>query len=214
MLTLTFHEGDPIDGLHDAPYTREIRDLIGENLYRIYGRQMFAYHVVHGDPNPGNYAFLPDGRVILYDYGCVKKLTERQVRIFREVARAALVGDYERLDGLLEIHGSRVPGTPSPPPDFYKRWCDALLRDVIEGEVFDYGTSQHHAEIMALIPMSMPWVTSFQPPAELSVIDRVVAGLHNIFRKIEPRLRWLPLLEEHLAMSDELGPLEEEREDR
>ena len=38
--------------------------------------QIFKLKTVHADPNPGNFAFRRDGRIIIYDYGCVKKLSE------------------------------------------------------------------------------------------------------------------------------------------
>lgn len=204
VLTLTYEEGDPLEALHDEPYTQEIRDEIGENLYRIYGTQLFKYHAVHGDPNPGNYAFRPDGTVVLYDYGCVKKLSPKMVCIYRDIMHAAMAQEFGAIDDLLFEMGARIPDSPDVPAEFYQRWYEVLLEEVVENEIFDYRESRHHIEVMKLLPEARKRLRSFQPPAEGAIINRVVGGLHNMFRKIGPRLRWIGLLQDHVAMAEEL----------
>lgn len=204
VLTLTFEDGDPLEALHDEPYTQEVRDQIGENLYRIYGSQLFKYHAVHGDPNPGNYAFRPDGTVVLYDYGCVKKLSPRMVCIYRDIMYSALAQEFGEIDELLFEMGARIPDSPDVPDEFYRRWYQVLLEEVVENEMFDYRQSRHHIEVMKLLPEARKRIRSFQPPAEGAIVNRVVGGLHNMFRRIGPRLRWVGLLEEHVAYAADL----------
>jgi predicted unusual protein kinase regulating ubiquinone biosynthesis (AarF/ABC1/UbiB family) len=208
VLTMTYESGDHMDDLQKPPYTQEIRDRIGTNLYRLYGRQLFCYRTFHADPNPGNFAFREDGTIVLYDYGCIKRLEPTYVQVYRDVCRAALEGRVDEIDPLLFALGARVPGTSAVPHSFYQTWVDVLLSQVTEEEIFDYRTSRHHLEIMKLVPLAMEYLDFFQPPPEGVLVDRVVLGLHNNFRAIGPRLRWVELLKEHVELADSLGPLD------
>ena len=114
----------------------------------------------------------------------------------------------DEIDPLLFALGARVPGTSAVPHSFYQTWVDVLLSQVTEEEIFDYRTSSHHLEIMKLVPLAMEYLDFFQPPPEGVLVDRVVLGLHNNFRAIGPRLRWVELLKEHVELADSLGPLD------
>src|SRR5207247_2253428 len=72
VLTLTYEPGDHISELDDERYPQEVRDKIGENLFRLMLSQILEFKTLHADPNPANLAFRPDGTIVLYDFGCVK----------------------------------------------------------------------------------------------------------------------------------------------
>src|SRR5690606_34582877 len=93
VLTLTYEPGDHIHEL-DGRYTQEIRDRIGEHLFRAFAAQLFDLQAIHADPNPGNLAFRPDGSIVLYDYGCIKRVKPEILRPYRETIRAGLEEDY------------------------------------------------------------------------------------------------------------------------
>jgi predicted unusual protein kinase regulating ubiquinone biosynthesis (AarF/ABC1/UbiB family) len=200
VLTLTYEEGDPIGALHDEPYNQEIRDQIGVNLFKMIGRQIFRDRTIHGDPNPGNYAFRPDGRIVLYDYGCVKKLEPEYVETFREIVRCSIAGNYDAIDGLMFALKVRPKGSPPVPSDFYQMWVEVLLDQVLDDRMFDYRESRHHEQVLKLIPASLKYRTSFQPNGDIVMVDRVIIGLHNNFRTIGPVLPWLELLTEAAEM--------------
>lgn len=200
VLTLTYEPGDSLEELTEAPYTDEIRDTIGTNLIRMFGAQVFRYKTMHADPNPGNYAFRPDGKIVLYDYGCVKKLSPRVVSIYRDMAEAIYKENYIRLDRMLMLLGARVEGSPDVPEEFYEQWRRILLEPFIKDEVYDYGDSKIVEEAQRHAVGAIKYAHSFQPAPELVFLDRVMVGLHNNFRTFGPRVPWRSLLEEHLAI--------------
>lgn len=200
VLTLTYEPGDSLDVLATDKYSPEIRDLIGTNLIQMFGDQLFKYHNLHADPNPGNYAFRTDGRVVLYDYGCVKKLEPRVVSIYRDLADSMYRENYIRSDEMLELLGARIPNSPVVPEEFYAEWREILLAPFIEGEFYDYGESSIHERAKERAVSAVKYVNSFQPSADLVFIDRVLVGLHNNFRTFGPRVRWHDLLREFLAI--------------
>jgi predicted unusual protein kinase regulating ubiquinone biosynthesis (AarF/ABC1/UbiB family) len=67
----------------------EIRDRIGEIVFRFYYGSMFRHGRFSGDPHPGNMILLPDGKVAFLDFGLFKsvdkEITERELACQRAV---------------------------------------------------------------------------------------------------------------------------------
>ncbi len=200
VLTLTYEEGDSLKDLNHEPYTDEIRDLIGTNLIRMFGAQVFTHKTLHADPNPGNYAFRPDGTIVLYDYGCVDHLDERIVSMYRDMAEAMYTENYIRLDRMLLELGARASDGPEVPEEFYAEWRQILLAPFIREELYDYAISTIHQEAQRNAMGALKYANSFQPSPHLIFIDRVMVGLHNNLRTFGPKVPWRGLLEEHLAI--------------
>jgi hypothetical protein len=67
---------------------------------------MLRYGMLYADPHPGNYRFLPDGRVAFLDFGCVKELPPEMVAGMKRYMGAALDGDWAEFDrALVEVLG-------------------------------------------------------------------------------------------------------------
>ncbi|MEO1266967.1 MAG: AarF/ABC1/UbiB kinase family protein, partial [Myxococcota bacterium] len=64
ILTLTYEPGDSIIELPEERYDQATRNLIGERLVHMMYRQIFAFHAVHGDPNPANFACRDNGDLV------------------------------------------------------------------------------------------------------------------------------------------------------
>ncbi|HMY15126.1 MAG TPA: AarF/ABC1/UbiB kinase family protein [Polyangium sp.] len=78
--------------------TQEARNRAGETIWRFTFRAMLRYGVLYADPHPGNYRFLPDGRVHFLDFGCVKMLPPHLVAGMKRYMTAALDGDWQEFD--------------------------------------------------------------------------------------------------------------------
>ena len=67
------------------------RDRIGRRLADMVHRQIYEFGAVHADPNPANFAFRPNGDIVLYDFGCVKVFPPEDARIYRDLIRETAV---------------------------------------------------------------------------------------------------------------------------
>jgi predicted unusual protein kinase regulating ubiquinone biosynthesis (AarF/ABC1/UbiB family) len=80
------------------------RDHFGEIVFRFFFGSFYRNGHFSGDPHPGNYLLLPDGRVAFLDFGLTKKVSMSHVEAEMGVIRAGLEGDaeslYERLADL------------------------------------------------------------------------------------------------------------------
>ena len=53
---------------------------------------------LYADPHPGNYRFLPDGRVAFLDFGCVKIMPKELIAGMKRYMRAAMDQDWPEFD--------------------------------------------------------------------------------------------------------------------
>lgn len=194
VLTLTFEPGDRIDELDARGYPQEVRDRIGVNLFTALLVQLFEYGLLHADPNPGNLAFRPNGDVVLYDYGCVKRIKPEIAAGYLQIVRAGLAEDYDGVEqGMLAL-GVRNPEGPPVDRAFYKQWRDVFALSFVAPGDFDFGKATIHDEVIKLIPSALRAANSFQPPPELIFIDRTIVGHYGNLRRIGARGRFLDLL--------------------
>jgi predicted unusual protein kinase regulating ubiquinone biosynthesis (AarF/ABC1/UbiB family) len=75
------------------------RDRIAEIVFRFYFGCMYRHHQFSGDPHPGNFLALDDGRVAFLDFGLFKRIDASVAEFELELARRGISGDT---DGLLE----------------------------------------------------------------------------------------------------------------
>jgi predicted unusual protein kinase regulating ubiquinone biosynthesis (AarF/ABC1/UbiB family) len=80
------------------------RDRFGEIVFRFFFGSFYRNGHFSGDPHPGNYLLMEDGRVAFLDFGLTKKVPMAHVDAEMGVIRAGLEGDAEALyDRLAEL---------------------------------------------------------------------------------------------------------------
>lgn len=185
VLTLTCEYGDSLDVVATSPaYSQEMRDRIGRRIFDIFGKQIFVHHAVHCDPHPGNFAFRPDGSIVIYDFGAVKRLTPDLTSIYRRIMRAAYAQDYTAIDEALIDLGVRKIDGPRPEDRFYQRWIDIFLPAFSE-HPFDFGKSRMHFDVMKQVRATpLSYLDSFQPSAKTMLVDRVISGHYWTLMKL------------------------------
>ena len=198
VLTLTYEPGHHIGELEEFP--QQVRNRIGEALFRLLAQQIFELGVLHADPNPGNFAFRPDGTIVLYDFGCIKRLDPEIVEAYRDTIRAGFDEDYAGVeDGLVRLGARNLEG-PQVPLDYYKPWRDIFMRPLLGDEPYDYGHSSLQQDALKLVPgFITKYMRSFQPPVELVFLDRVVVGHYGNLRKLGAIGQYRGLLEPYVA---------------
>ncbi len=91
------------------------RQRAGEVLFRFAQGSIHRLGVFNGDPHPGNYRFLPDGRVAFLDFGLVKRWTPGEWERLSPCLDAILADDRDRLVAAMEAV-SFLAARPRPRP--------------------------------------------------------------------------------------------------
>ncbi len=204
ILTMRYEAGDPLESLEELGYSQALRNQIGVSLVEIMADQIFSLHRLHADPNPANFGFRQDGKIVFYDFGCTKTLPSKIVQAYRDTLRSALEEDYLGVeDGLIRCGARNLEG-PEVPVSYYKMWRDIFMAPFYPDSYYDFGQANIHNEVLKHIPLFLAkYVSSFSPPPELIFVDRVVVGHYAILRKLEAQAHYRSLLDAALSMSKE-----------
>jgi predicted unusual protein kinase regulating ubiquinone biosynthesis (AarF/ABC1/UbiB family) len=95
VLVSEYVEGTGFEALKLRPAAE--RNRIGEIIFRFYFGCMYRHHEFSGDPHPGNFLLLDDGRVAFLDFGLYKHIDASVAQYEIEIGRLGILGDGERL---------------------------------------------------------------------------------------------------------------------
>jgi predicted unusual protein kinase regulating ubiquinone biosynthesis (AarF/ABC1/UbiB family) len=72
---------------------QKTRDRFGEIVFRFFFGSLYRDGDFSGDPHPGNYKLLGDGRVAFLDFGMTKRISRQRLEHEKGAIRAALAND-------------------------------------------------------------------------------------------------------------------------
>jgi len=118
--------------------SQEERDRLGEIVFRFFLGCLYRHRQFSGDPHPGNFLMLDDGRVAFLDFGLFKRMDPDAVELELAAQRAVIEGDGPALHDLLAKSGFL------PEPD---RVDPEHLLAFIEDAVWWYTTADETVEL-------------------------------------------------------------------
>jgi predicted unusual protein kinase regulating ubiquinone biosynthesis (AarF/ABC1/UbiB family) len=102
---------DAVKGMDEAT-----RDRYGEMVFRFFFDRERTLMIL-GDPHPGNYLLLPDGRVGFLDFGMVRRVPIEHLERERALGRAIAEGDAVTVHALMSELGYLPDPDEFPPED-------------------------------------------------------------------------------------------------
>jgi predicted unusual protein kinase regulating ubiquinone biosynthesis (AarF/ABC1/UbiB family) len=136
VLVSEFVHGVGFEELKDRPQAE--RDRIGEIVFRFFLGCLYRHRQFSGDPHPGNFLLLADGRMAFLDFGLFKRLDSGPVELELAAQRAVVEGDAASLHRLLAESGF----LPEP-----KRVDPEHLLAFIESAIWWYTTADETVEL-------------------------------------------------------------------
>jgi predicted unusual protein kinase regulating ubiquinone biosynthesis (AarF/ABC1/UbiB family) len=103
VLVSEFVDGVGFEELKARPQAE--RDRIGEIVFRFFLGCLYRHRQFSGDPHPGNFLLLEDGRMAFLDFGLFKRLDAEPVELELACQRAVVEGDTATLHELLAQSG-------------------------------------------------------------------------------------------------------------
>ena len=86
-------------------YPQAQRDRIGEIVFRFFLGCLYRHRQFSGDPHPGNFLLMDDGKVAFLDFGLFKRMEAEAVELELACQRAVIEGDAEALHRILAQSG-------------------------------------------------------------------------------------------------------------
>ena len=99
-------------GFEDLKRTdQKVRDRVGEIVFRFFFGSMYRHREFSGDPHPGNFLAMADGRVAFLDFGLFKRIDADVAERELQAQRLAVAGDAPGL--LAHLHEAGFIRDPS-----------------------------------------------------------------------------------------------------
>ncbi|HTZ88266.1 MAG TPA: AarF/ABC1/UbiB kinase family protein [Solirubrobacteraceae bacterium] len=102
------------------------RDRIGEIVFRFFLGCLYRHHQFSGDPHPGNFLLLGDGRVAFLDFGLFKRLEAGPVDLELAAQRAVTERNAAALHSLLAQSGF-LPNPERVDPEHLLAFVDSAI---------------------------------------------------------------------------------------
>src|ERR1700722_19153688 len=136
VLVTDFVRGVGFEQLKEYPQGE--RDRIGEIVFRFFLGCLYRHRQFSGDPHPGNFMLLDDGRVAFLDFGLFKRMEQAPVELELACQRAVVEGDAQTLHRLLAQSGF-LPEPERVDPDH--------LLAFIEDAIWWYTTADEEVQL-------------------------------------------------------------------
>ncbi|MBM4389889.1 MAG: AarF/ABC1/UbiB kinase family protein [Deltaproteobacteria bacterium] len=194
VLTLERLSGRPLSQFI-ATSTAAARQAAGVRLARTFFHLFYWHRACHADPHPGNYLFMPDGRIGLIDFGCVRYFDLEWVAHYGGCAWYTKVGDKERVMEHALGMGA-LARRDANAEDALWTLCRAIGVPFRGGDYTVGGPEDDaHEQITRAMPRVMVNPT-LRAPQELVFLHRALGGIYSINKQLKPSYDWGELLRE------------------
>lgn len=186
VLTTSWQPGEELEAFRLRASQAE-RDAAGAALFDFYVGTLYRNGLFHADPHPGNYHFRGDGRVVVFDYGCVRRFEPEVARAFVALAEAVRADDRARIAAALRRLGAA-------PSDDDAAWTQLrrLLRSFF-GPMLHEGPRPVDGRIvidMATAMRDKLAVGRLRLPGRLAFLFRIRFGLFAVLSRLGSVCDW------------------------
>jgi predicted unusual protein kinase regulating ubiquinone biosynthesis (AarF/ABC1/UbiB family) len=153
------------------------RDEVGRLLSVMLYSSAPRVGMLHADAHPGNFQLMPDGRLLVIDFGLVARLPDGWPTTLQELTGLALRGDSERLMRRLREEGFVRPGTQLHTEEVYEYLAPFV--DPLRTEEFTFSRSWLQGEAQRVTDVrgsDFRTARALNLPAQYLLVHRVAAG--------------------------------------
>lgn len=199
VLTMEYVTGIPPEEACSDAYPQELRDRWGYVLLELQLRSLYRYRYLHADPNLGNFAFLEDGRVVVYDFGCVKRPPAELVTGYAGVWRAVLEGRGEDIPRVLFEAGITKGGEPLA-FELIEPYIE-LFGEILRAEPpYSFGEDEDMYEKLLNLGMAnLSQARDISFPRDMVFIDRTLGGHFGNLSKLRATGPWRELVGQYVV---------------
>ncbi|MEZ4453696.1 MAG: AarF/ABC1/UbiB kinase family protein [Nannocystaceae bacterium] len=190
VLVSAWTPGRSFDELLAGDPPQAERDRIGAALFRVWMRSFYRDGLFHGDPHPGNFAFRSDGRVIVYDFGCVREVDPALRRGFAALAAATRADDREAMAAAITSVGGKAPRGEAGLADlrrlvrgFFGPLVTPGARRIAADEGFEARSVLHDKRFLIGLRL----------PSRLLFLFRLRFGLYAVLARLGAEVDWAAL---------------------
>jgi len=198
VLTMECVEGISPDRACSDEFDQELKDRWGRVLFEFQLRGLLKHRFMHADPNLANFSFLEDGRVIVYDFGCVKRVPSKIAAGYAAIFLAGIEGRNEDVPRILaDMDVFREDGEPLP-RELTDPYFDLFGEILREDPPYTFGLDDRiYREMIQLGIANVGEAVDIRFPQDVIFIDRSMAGHFGNVGRLRATGPWRSLVKDY-----------------
>ncbi len=177
VLTMEYLGGIPPEEACSDRYPQALRDRWGQALFELQIRGLLVHRMLHADPNLANFAFRADGGIVVYDFGCVKRISRPLAAGYAELFRLALANDAARIPEALLSMGVGTEGGEPLARELLDPYFELLVELLRDQPPYTFGEDEKiYDKLFELGVANWSRATDITFPQDLVFIDRSLGG--------------------------------------
>ena len=198
VLTMEFVEAIPPREAASGRYPQELKDAWGAVLFEFTLRGLFQHRFLHADPNLANFAFREDGKVAVYDYGCMKRVPDNIAAGYAGLMSAVIHNRKTMLPKILRDMGVHWEGGVPLSRSVTDPYVD-LLQDIVRvAPPYTFGEDVTIYKALFDLGMSnFQEASDIRFPRDMVFIDRTLGGLFGNLARFRATGPWRKILRKY-----------------
>ena len=200
VLTMEYVEGiKPRDACSDR-YPQEMKDRWGTVLFEFTMRGLLQHLLLHADPNFANFAFLENGKVIVYDYGCMKRIRADLSANYANLFDAVMHERKIEIPTLLVNMGvHRIENDEPLSREVTDPFVDLVQDIMCDDPPYTFGKdAAFYTNLFDLGRSTWSETGNIVFPRDVVFIDRTLGGLFGNLSKLRATGPWRSLLQNYV----------------
>ncbi len=199
VLTLSYEKSNTIDQVQHKLEYHEIWIMTILKLI-IFG--FFKYKILHVDPNAANFGFRNE-KVILYDYGCVKKIPEVIANAYKNTALCILNKEWQKASQYLYEANIKTKYNQPISEKFLRPHLEIIDEIFPDKETYFGEDSKIYKRLLEIARDSWKEAREISFPRDIVFIHRNLVGHFGNLRRFRVRKNWRNVFLELLKQTDE-----------
>jgi predicted unusual protein kinase regulating ubiquinone biosynthesis (AarF/ABC1/UbiB family) len=196
ILTMEYVEGVSAERACSDEFTQLQRDRWGVALFELEMRGLFEHRLMHADPNLANFSFCDDGRIIVYDFGCLKRVPDRIAEGYAHLVLAALEDRRAEIPEILADIGLVRASGEAMQLELIDPYIDLFAEMLREDPPYAFGEDdEFYDKIMELGMANWSQATDLRFPEDIIFIDRTLAGHFGNLIRLSATGPWRRILQ-------------------
>ena len=200
VLTMEYVGGITPTEACSGEFDEETRNRWGVVLAEFLMRGLMEHRFLHADPNLANFAFREDGRVVVYDFGCVKQVPEELAAGYAELLTVAAEGGGEEVAAVMRRMGMHMKGGEPLPPDAIDPYVE-IFGEILRAEPpYTFGDDEDlYSRIFDLGFANMEYSKDMVFPEDAIFIHRSLGGHFGNLSRLRATGPWRELVFRYAA---------------